>query len=444
MRLAKTLFGVFGAIVAFVAIGLSLGGVALLLVHLTQRDDTGYYHSSTERLTTPTYAITSAHLDLAAGTSPADWATAHYGTVRIRAAAAGGTGIFVGVARTADVHRYLAGSSHDELTAASFHPFRATFARHDGEARPGAPASESFWAASATGPGQQTVFWQATGGDWAVVVMNADAAPGVAVDTSIGVRTGLLLPIGLLAGGLLVGAIAAAFLVSAVRTPAPPPIPPAHPQTQPAGPTEPVPGVPNGYPVRLDGRLDEGLSRWLWLVKWLLVLPHLFVLAFLWLTFFVLTVVAGVAILFTGRYPRGIFDFNVGVLRWTWRVAFYATTFGTDRYPPFSLDSDPTYPADLQVEYPARLSRSLVLIKWWLLALPHYLVISIFGGGLTWWTWDWTADNDGRAVLGAGLIGLLAVIAAVTLAFTARYPRSLFDFLMGMQRWTYRWSPTRP
>ncbi|HUY21169.1 MAG TPA: DUF4389 domain-containing protein [Acidimicrobiales bacterium] len=190
----------------------------------------------------------------------------------------------------------------------------------------------------------------------------------------------------------------------------------------------------DAYPVRLDGRLDPNLSRWLWLVKWVLVVPHVIVLAFLWLAVSVLTVVSGFAILFTGRYPRSIFDFNVGVMRWTWRVSFYAVSaFGTDRYPPFSLAPDPTYPSDFAVDYPEGLSRGLVLVKWWLLALPHYLIVAIFAGG---WGVGW--NGAWRLAGGGGLIALLAIVAAVVLAVRGDYPRSVFDFVMGMNRWCYR------
>jgi hypothetical protein len=191
------------------------------------------------------------------------------------------------------------------------------------------------------------------------------------------------------------------------------------------------------YPVRLDGALDPPLSRWLWLVKWLLVIPHVIVLAFLWLAFAVLWVVALVAIVVTGRYPRAIFDFNVGVLRWTWRVAFYSySALGTDRYPPFTLDDVPDYPARLEVAYPQSLSRGLALVKWWLLAIPHYLVVGVFAGG-AWAGWN-AASADWSWASGAGLTGLLVAIAAVIVLFTGRYPKPLFDFVMGMNRWVYR------
>jgi Domain of unknown function (DUF4389) len=188
-------------------------------------------------------------------------------------------------------------------------------------------------------------------------------------------------------------------------------------------------------PVRLEGRLDPEISRWLWLVKWLLAIPHYIVLAFLWIAFVVLTVVAFFAILVTARYPRGIFDFNVGVLRWTWRVAFYSYgALGTDRYPPFALGPEPDYPATLEIEYPGELSRGLVLVKWWLLALPHYLLVGIFLGG-GWAAWE-AGDRVGAS--GPGLIALLVLFAGVALLFTTRYPRGLFDFVLGLDRWVAR------
>ncbi|MDT7789954.1 MAG: hypothetical protein QOF58_8373 [Pseudonocardiales bacterium] len=188
-----------------------------------------------------------------------------------------------------------------------------------------------------------------------------------------------------------------------------------------------------GYPVHVHARLDSGLSRWLWLVKWFLAIPHYLVLAFLWLGFVVVSVVAFFAILFTGRYPRTLFDFNVGVLRWTWRVTCY--TYGalaTDRYPPFSLGAEPEYPATLDIAYPEQLSRGLVLVKWWLLAVPHYLIVGVFAGGGSY------AVYESARYSGGGLIGLTVLIAGVALLFTGRYPKGLFDFTLGMNRWALR------
>ncbi len=190
------------------------------------------------------------------------------------------------------------------------------------------------------------------------------------------------------------------------------------------------------YPVRVDAELDTHLSRWLWLVKWVLVIPHYVVLAFLWLAFVVLSLVALVAIVITGRYPRAIFDFNVGVLRWTWRVNYYAySALATDRYPPFTLAERADYPAHLKVDYPEHLSRGLALVKWWLLAIPHYLLVGLFVSGAA---YVWTADSGDARPMTIGLVGLLVLVAGVALLFTGRYPASVFDLVLGLDRWVLR------
>jgi Domain of unknown function (DUF4389) len=187
------------------------------------------------------------------------------------------------------------------------------------------------------------------------------------------------------------------------------------------------------YPVRIEGELDSHLSRWLWLVKWLLALPHYVALTILWLGVLLLTGGAFLSILITGRYPRPIFDFNVGVFRWSWRVAFYSyAALGTDRYPPFTLRDVPNYPARLDVQYPERLSRGLVLVKWWLLAIPHYVVVAILMGGAYLATGTWGITYYG------GLIGVLVAFAGVAMLFTSRYPRGSFDLVLGLDRWVAR------
>jgi hypothetical protein len=283
-----------------------------------------------------------------------------------------------------------------------------------------------------------------TGGKWSVVTMNTDGSPGVTVDANFGAKIKYVVAIGsgLLAGGLLLLGGAVAMIYFGARRPRGPSAPPS--LTAPEEP-EPAPSATRATPaspVLLEGRLDEAQSRGLWLVKWLLAIPHWVVLAFLWLALWVLSICAFFAILFTGRYPRGIFDFNVGVLRWTWRVSFYSySALGTDRYPPFTLEDVPDYPARFDVAYPERLSRGLVLVKWWLLAIPHYIIIAVFTGG---WAigapgpWGF-ADAEGWGWQGApGLIGVLVIVAALAMLFTGRYPRGIFDLVMGLNRWLYR------
>jgi hypothetical protein len=446
MRTGRIILVIIGALLVTAGAATGAAGGAALLAHALLQDSAGYYSTPTERFQTDT-AVLVASATLESG----PWSDqSPVGTVRVQATSADQAPLFIGIGPSDQVTGWLAGTTHEELVSVRYWPFRTDTELASG-ARPVAPAGDQgFWVASASGPGTQTLTWPATDGDWSLVVMNQDASPGVAADLTVGTDSDLLLPAGitlgvlgvlLLAGGLVT------MLVTLARGgagaggagPTAPPAPAAGP-----GPAAAAPAAGTGpaaagtaYPVRLDARLDPSLSRWRWLVKWFLVIPHLLVLFLLWLAFVPLTVVAGVAILATGRYPRAIFEFNVGVIRWTWRVGYYAFhVLGTDRYPPFRLDPDPGYPADLAVDYPARLSRGLVLVKWWLLAVPHYLVVALFLGGFV--SWRERLGGSGELVAGVGLIGILVLVAMVVLLFTGRYPQPLFDFVMGMNRWCYR------
>ncbi|MER7683720.1 DUF4389 domain-containing protein [Streptomyces sp. NPDC097610] len=190
----------------------------------------------------------------------------------------------------------------------------------------------------------------------------------------------------------------------------------------------------SAHPLCVEATLDPRLTRWKWLVKWILAFPHYIVLLFLWIVFLLLSIVAFFSILITGRYPRPLFDFNVGVLRWNTRVNYYASSvLGTDRYPPFTLKDVPDYPIRVDVTYPKRLSRGLVLVKW-LLVIPQLMVIMILVSSPS----SVYRHLDDYSPIGSGLIGLLSTVAVVILMFTGSYPRGLFDFLMGLLRWTMR------
>ena len=419
---------ILGSIAALIGAGLLAAGTGLLWADQTQRDDDGYLSAPTETFATSSHAIVSERIDLVeADNRGGRWllSEAVLGDVRVQAEAQGE--VFVGIGRTRDVDAYLGGVAHDTVAELDYEPFRVDYDRVAGTSEPAPPGDQDFWVASATGPGEQTARWDVEPGAWSVVVMNADGSTGVAADVSAGAEADFLtwLAVIVLVAGLVFLAGGGGMIYAGARS--------AGRTSAPAAPGAVAATAPTVYPVAVAGELQPGLSRWLWLVKWILGIPHYIVLAFLWIAFTVLTLVAGVAILFTGRYPRGIFDFNVGVLRWTWRVWFYSYwANGTDRYPPFSLGEEPDYPARLDVRYPERLVRWMPLVKW-LLAIPHLILVGIFVGG-----WGWGAGEDWAGWGSAGLVGLLVVIAGVVLLFTGRYPPALFDFALGLDRWALR------
>jgi hypothetical protein len=428
----RVLLLVFGALAALFGAAILAGGAVMLWVDQTQRDDTGYLNTSTEQFLTRSYALTTDPLDIHLGDGR-NWFVDEdvFGSVRLQAESVDSdVGIFVGIGRTPDVERYLGGVELARISELRFDPFRPTYVPQPGGAPPTAPALQGFWAASASGPGEQTLTWEAESGNWTAVAMNADGSRAIDVRVQAGAQLGLLDWLGAISvgAGVLILASGAVMLSFGVRRP-----------TVGAGGgggaiAAPLP-VAEGeqtYPVHVDGRLVEPLSRWLWLVKWFLAIPHFVVLAFLWVAFVVTTIVAFFAILFTRRYPRGLFDFNVGVLRWSWRVGFYSTSaIGTDRYPPFTLADVPEYPARLHVEYPERLTRWLPLVKW-LLALPHLLIVAVFTGSVFSWAggdWRFSAPS---------LLTILVVVAGVVLLFRGRYPHDLFELVVGINRWIFR------
>jgi hypothetical protein len=471
MRPGNWVLLVLGVLLSVLGLGLAIGGTVLLRADAAQQGGR-YLLGETERYRSTGFALTgpSVVIDTGEPGMPGAVDLSDLASLQVRATpVVPGEEVFVGIAEASDVREYLAGVPHSSLSDANWgvprtwpggvpetYPggggWRPDRMADDvqtvpGERRPGDPGDQEFWAVSATGVGTQEITVDLQAGRWALVVMNADADRPVWVDLQLGARSELIGPVG--TGLLWAGAISVVIGIPLVllgsaglgRD-----IDPAArsgrarpgqgPGAAPASSPRPAAETSAAPPVRLTGYLDPPLSRWLWLVKWLLALPHYIVLALLWFALLVTTVAAGIAILVTGRYPRAWFAFSVGVLRWSWRVGFYGySALGTDRYPPFTL-ARAHYPAELDVAYPERLSHGLVLVKWWLLAIPHLVVVGIFTGS-SGVGWDYYTGGSGGG-WGFSLLGLLVLIVAVALLFTGRYRNGLFDLVVGLNRWTYR------
>jgi len=207
---------VFGAIGALLGLGLTTAGVIALVYEATQRDADGYVLAPDESLSTETYAITSEGVDIYLEDVP-DWIVnaESLGTIRVNAVSEDGEELFVGVAPEAEVDAFLADVAHEEFTGLGG-PGTAVA----GDTEAGRPDGVDIWVASATSTDTATVTWSMEDGRWALVVMNADASPGVAVDMTVGARIDWLdeLGIGLLIAGVLLLGVGVLAIALAART----------------------------------------------------------------------------------------------------------------------------------------------------------------------------------------------------------------------------------
>ena len=217
----RILLIILGSIVALLGAGLLAAGGTLLWADQTQRDEEGFLTTPTERFERDSYAITSDNIDLFEADSGEDWILTRgvLGDVNITSENVDGSETFVGIGRTVDVRRYLADVQHDEVRDLDFDPFSVTYRRIEGGEQPGPPADQTFWAASASGAGEQTATWEPESGNWTIVVMNADSSKGVAVELSAGAKASFLLwlAIGLMIGGGLLLAVATILIVIGAR-----------------------------------------------------------------------------------------------------------------------------------------------------------------------------------------------------------------------------------
>jgi hypothetical protein len=196
------------AVTGLIAFALFLAGGLLLWANGHYKDADGYLSTGSQRLDSSEYAITTPGLQVDAGLMIKP---DRYGELRLQTMAKGGKPLFVGVARTADVRRWLRGTSYTELTDIDLAPFKATTEDFKGTRKAGPPGKQTFWAAT----GSHSLHWDVRSGDWSIVVMNADGSRGVAAAVSAGAKVPFIATIAYVTLGLgLLFVIATAALTA--------------------------------------------------------------------------------------------------------------------------------------------------------------------------------------------------------------------------------------
>jgi hypothetical protein len=211
MHAGRLIVVILGALLTTLGFGAAAGGSGLALAHATQRDSDGYYRTATEPLETSGAALVG-EFELTGAATEADWFPDNpAGTIRIEARSPDGEPLFVGIAPAASARAWLAGAAYERIIQMGFGPLDTTTELVSGTRTLARPDAQTFWVASTAGPGQRDLTWASQPGEWAIVVANVDGHSGVAADVAAGVRTGVLLPMGV---GL--GAIGLLLLVAGV------------------------------------------------------------------------------------------------------------------------------------------------------------------------------------------------------------------------------------
>jgi hypothetical protein len=209
VTVGKIVLIVLGAIVSLVALAALAGGAFLLWANYARRDADGYFTTGAHPFATPSRALVSDGFDL--DTSDASFLFDSGNLARLRLKGSSDNPakrIFIGIGPTAKVSAYLAPVEFARVTDVDLDPFEATYETHPGSGEPAPPESQSYWVASASGSGTQTLIWPVEDGDWSVVVMNDDGSPEVRVHLSAGAKVAFVFRLGL---GLVIGG--AVFLI---------------------------------------------------------------------------------------------------------------------------------------------------------------------------------------------------------------------------------------
>ena len=207
-----------GLVVALFAAALIPGGAAVLWAD-GEKDVHGFISSDSHEFRSGSAALVSDNIDL--DLEGGEWLVDRddFGDIRLEVEPSADEPLFVGIARTRDVDRYLRDVAHTKVEDVEYGPFDVDYREHAGDRRALPPANAGIWAASEVGEGDQTLEWHVEDGDWSVVVMNADGSPGVTADVKAGAKLPWLNTLGwaTLGTGLLLAAMAAALLLTAFR-----------------------------------------------------------------------------------------------------------------------------------------------------------------------------------------------------------------------------------